>query len=530
MKQLLMGAAAVALLAACGGGDEPAAGGGDAPKAKITAKHSDLVQLADIKVRDGNPAKAADALAALNLDSSGSGLATFGGSDVDGDGATFTDVVIAPEGPDEALKIGKVELDGLDMTDTGATFSKLSVSDLAIGDGDEVGTLDNFTILNPSPALATFLSTAFSGEDPGEFPPIEEITFDAISFADFEISGMDGIPENALKIADISLRGMGNGELEAAVLSGLSFKGMEGDEALNGGIKKMAFYGMNYDFIQDIQALGEDPDEDEVMALVMSSMSDATDPPYDGIVMEDISFDGSGINFDLPLMDMIVQRDSQDRMTATVLKPMTMKLSADPDGGEGGAELAEGLSMLGYKDITLKAEGITRYDPDEDIVSYEKGSNYFELVDGAGISYSGKMGGFAAYSKAAANMQTEFGPDPSMMQEAFSNLVLHDFSLTIDDDSLVDRIFTLAASQSGEDPQQLRNQTVMMMGMAPMMAAQSGADMDLISEVVGAATEFIKEPGTLTISVNPKTPLNLGTIEDPSTLTKDALGFSATHK
>ena len=54
MKQLLMGAAAVALLAACGGGDEPAAGGGDAPKAKITAKHSDLVQLADIKVRDGN--------------------------------------------------------------------------------------------------------------------------------------------------------------------------------------------------------------------------------------------------------------------------------------------------------------------------------------------------------------------------------------------------------------------------------------------------------------------------------------------
>ena len=527
MKQLLMGAAAVAVLAACGGGGES---GGDAPSAKITAKHADLKSLSDYSVREGNASKTGEVLSLLKLDSSGAGLATFGGSSTDGDGATFTDLVIAPGGPDDAVKIGKVELDGLDITDAGAIFSKLSVSDVEIGDGEESGTVGNFTILNPSPELAAFLTTAFSGEDPGEFPPIDKVTFDAVSLGNFEISGMDGVAENALKIADISVRGMGNGELEAAVLSGLSFNGVESGEAMTGAIGKMAFYGADYAFIEEIQALGEDPDEDQVMAVVMSAMSDGTNPPYDGMVMEGLKFDGSGINFDLPLMDLIVQRDDQDRMTATVLKPMTMKLSADPDGGEGGAELAEGLSMLGYKDITLKAEGVTRYDPDKDIVSYEEGSNYIELVDGARLSYGGKLEGFSHYSKAAAEMNTEYGPDPDVMAEALSKLTLHSFTLTVDDDSLVDRVFTLAASQSGEDPQQLRNQAVMMMGMAPMMAGGSGVDMDLVTEAATAVTEFIKEPGTLTISLKPKTPLKIGDFEDPSGLTKEVLGFSATHK
>ena len=334
MKQLFMGAAAIALLAACGGGDSGDTGGTKAADIKINAQHSDLSALSDFTLRAGDPAKAGDALAALKLDSSGAGVTSFGSSDVDGDGATFTDVMIEANGPD-AVKAGKLELDGLDMANGGATFSKLALSDIEIGYGDEKGTLDNFTILNPSSELAAFFSAAVAGEDPGEFPPIEDISFDAISFSDFEMSSPEG---ESFKIAGMTLQGLGDGELEAAVLSNLTFNAEEGGEPLTGGIKKMAFYGANYDFIEEIQALGADPDEDQVMSIIMATMSDATNPPYDGIVMEDISFEGSGINFGLPLMDTIVQRDSQDRMTATVLKPMTMTLSADPEGGEGGEE------------------------------------------------------------------------------------------------------------------------------------------------------------------------------------------------
>lgn len=530
MKHLLIGAAAVALLAACGGGDDAPEAGTDAPKVKLSASHPDISDLSSFSPREGNSAKTGDVLTALNLDSSGTGLATFADSSVDGDGATFTDVVIAPGGPDEAVKIGKVELDGLDMTDAGAVFSKLSLSDLEVGEGDEVAKLDNFTILNPSAELATFLTAAFSGEDPGEFPSVDKLSFDAVSFGDFTFEGGDEDDGGVVKIANIDLRGMGGGELEAAVLSGLTFGGMDQGEKLDGGIGKIALYGADYAFLEVIQAAGADLGEDEMLQLFTSSMSDATNPPYDGIVMEDLSFTGQGVDFDLPLMDVIVQRDAQDRMTATVLKPMTMKLSADADGGEMGAGLAEGLSMLGYKDITLKAEGITSYDPDADIVSYQPGSNYIELVDGAKLAYGGKVGGFAAYSKAAANMQTEYGPDPAMMMEAFGKLTIHDFTMSIDDASLVDRLFTLSASQSGQDPQALRSQAVMGMAFAQAGAQAQGIDGDLASEAINAVTEFLQEPGKLTFSFNPPAPLVVGEINDPSVLTKDFLGFSATHE
>ena len=350
MKQLLMGAAAIALLGACGGGDEEAGTGGINPKVDIKAKHAELSSLSDFTAREGDPSKVAEALEVLNLNESGAGMLSFAESNIDGDGASFSNLTFGDE--DEGLSIGTVELDGLDVTDAGVTFSKLVVSDFKGGDSSEQVGLDNFTIVNPSPALATFLTTAFSGEDPGEFPAIEDISFDAVSFGDFSFSDSGSGDGGEIKIAGIDLQGMGDGELKAAVLSNLTFNGEEDGEPMTGGIGKIAFYGASYAFVEQIQALGENPDEDEIRAVVMSSMSDATNPPYDGVVMKDMKFDGSGINFDLPLMDMIVQRDDQDRMTATVLKPMTMTLSADPEGGEGGAELAEGLSMLGYKDIT----------------------------------------------------------------------------------------------------------------------------------------------------------------------------------
>ena len=333
MKHLLMGAAAIALLGACGGGDK-ADGGDNLPEVKIDVKQPGLSKLSDFTAKAGDPSKTADALAALNLETSGEGPLAFADSSIDGDGATFTNLTFGDE--DEGLSIGKVELDGLDMDGDDVTFSKLVVTDFQGGDGSESVGLDSFAIVNPSPALATFLTTAFSGEDPGEFPPIEDIAFDAISFGDFSFKGGDHGDDGEVKIAGIDLQGVGDGKLKAAVLSNLTFNGEEDGEPLVGGIGKMAFYGASYAFVEQIQALGEDPDEDQIMSVVMSSMSDATNPPYDGIVMEDMKFEGAGVNFDLPLMDIAVQRDDQDRMTATVMKPMTMKLSADPEGGEGG--------------------------------------------------------------------------------------------------------------------------------------------------------------------------------------------------
>jgi hypothetical protein len=118
-------------------------------------------------------------------------------------------------------------------------------------------------------------------------------------------------------------------------------------------------------------------------------------------------------------------------------------------------------------------------------------------------------------------------------QEAMGALEIGSFELKIKDDSLVDRIFNAVAAQNGQDPEQMRNQISQMMGMAPLMAQQAGVDSALASEFATAVSSFISEPKTLTIQLDPEESLSLGemsAMEDPSMLTKDYLGFSASNE
>lgn len=119
------------------------------------------------------------------------------------------------------------------------------------------------------------------------------------------------------------------------------------------------------------------------------------------------------------------------------------------------------------------------------------------------------------------------------MQEALGELTIHNFEFAIKDNSLLDRAFNAAATMQGQDPQQMKGQVSMMLGMAPMMAGEAGIDMALLTETTGALSKFISDGGTFTLKLNPSTPLSIGALmenPDPSALTKDSLGFTATQK
>ena len=179
---------------------------------------------------------------------------------------------------------------------------------------------------------------------------------------------------------------------------------------------------------------------------------------------------------------------------------------------------------------------LTDYDPDSDIVSFAADRNFITLKDGLSLKFGGKLEGYAAYASSIGNM--DMGemmgggqPDPAFLQEALSKLTLHNLNMTVIDDSLVGRLFNLAAAQSGQDVSELRSQAVMGINMAPMMAAQAGVDAEMVTELATAVSEFLQAPGTLSIALAPEDPLSIATLaemEDPSQLTKSALGFSAT--
>ncbi len=542
-KWLLVAAASAALLTGCGKKD-------NAEKADeaIEAVQADIGKISDIQLRKGNAAKAGEALTALSLADSGAGRVAFADATIDGATATFANVVISPEpdedGSSEAIKAGSLVFQGLDMTDAGATFSRMTLSDITITPDDPEKaakadvSLAQIELTNPSPATAAWVSSLLGKGEPAPFPSVGELAFDAFTMSNFAVDIHDEEDPGTVAIEGIRIQGVGDDKMELASISGIIVDVNDKDDGpIKFGIDNMSLFGADYSVVKDIQALGPDAGEDAITKTFMQSMyADPTNPPLDGVVMQGLTFDGQGIKFDMPLYDARVQRDRQDRMVGQVLKPVRMTLSADAEGGEGGAALAGMLGQLGYEKIEMLMESSSKYDPDKDIYSYETKDSYFELVDGIKMSFGGKIEGYADYSRSLGMMFSEMdpkkggAPDPDMMMDALSKMAVHGFEIKLEDNSLIDRAFNLAAAQSGEDPQQMRNQVVMMMGMAPMMAAQSGVDAALVQEAAGAVTSFISDGGTLTIKLDPKQPFRLSDFEDPSQITKESLGFSATQK
>ncbi len=526
MKKLMFGAAALALVTACGQGDKPEEVNIEEPTLK------------ELSVRAGDPAEASQALAAMSLADSG-GILSFAGSTTDGASATFTDLTITGE---DAVKVGSLVFEGLDMENGQANFGKMSLNDITLSgdEGEEVEVkLGSIELINPSPELAAWFAAGLNGQET-PFPAAENIMFDSWSingltgdFADDEADGTFGIDK-------IEIRDMANLKAAKAVITGFSLNGTDSSEGMNFDIKLGGVSATNIDakFVKAIQEnVG---DEEALMAAVMEvAYDDPMEPGYDSFTLDDLSIDVAGASFAIPSIVSGVERNAAGQPVKFVTQPYNMTLKADAAGGEAGEALLQGLSVVGYEELELKGASVASYDPDKDIVSFDAGSNYLELVDGATFRMGGKIEGYSNYAKEAAtafnfeDLAAGAEPDPMAMTNAMGQLTIHGFEFSIDDNSLLDRAFNAAATAQGADPTELKSQIGMGLAMAPMMAQGSGVDMALVSEATGALSKFISDGGTLTLKLDPETPLSVASImenPDPAAYTKDSLGFTATQK
>lgn len=521
MKHLLMGAAALALLTGCNQSDEPSS------KGEVTISKAD--------VRAGNPAMAADALAAMSLDESG-GILTFADKSVDGATATFSGVSISGE---DAVKVGSLVFEGLDMADGKATFGKMSLNDITISEEDEADVkLGNIQLTNPSNELATWLTGTLNGQEV-PFPSAENIVFDSWSMTGLTGAFDDGDENGTFGIDKIEINNMTGEKAARALISGINLDVDAGDgETVKVKLGSMSMTNIDAAFVRALQENAGD--EEAMMAALMDTVyDDPMDPGYDSFKIDDFSVSAAGASFALPSLSASVERNAAGQPVKYVTKPFTMTLNADAAGGEAGEALTQGLSLLNYEGLTLKGEGMATYDPDKDIVEFAANKNYFELVDGAKFSFGGKIEGYNAYSREVgtsfnfADMAAGAEPDPDAMMSAMSNLVFHDFEFSIDDDSLLNRAFNAAATAQGQDPDEMKSQIGVGLAMAPMMVQGSGVDVALVTEASSALSEFVQKGGKLTIKIAPDTPLAMSSImqnPDPSLYTKESLGFSATHK
>lgn len=547
MKHLMIGAAAIALLGACGNNNEQGeADLGKAGEATARSVENALKDLGDITLRRGDADQAETALAAMSLDASGSGRVSFGDSRVEDDGATFSDVSVAIPGEDDGdgadIVIGTLELDGLNYENDAPSFSSLTLSDIEIVPRDEDDredgsmTVASMSLLNPSPELAAWVASLTGSGEPAPFPTPENVGFDRWDLNGFAFNLDDGDEVVDFTVESIALGGAESASMEVAAINNIEISGTNPDGMpFSAKLDAMNLLGADFAFVRAIQ---ENADDEEAMgeALMAALYDDPMDPGFDRLQLENLTFVAEGIDFAMPRFDTIVERNDAGVAERYLTPEFTMSLSADPAAGEAGSELAGMLGSIGYEALELKGAGASTYDAETDMLEYAAEDNYLTLTDGFTLRYGGKLQGYSDYARSFASMDMDMmaaGPDDAMMQEALSKLVLHDFTLVLDDNSIVDRIFNLVAAQSGEDPAALRQQAIAMTSMGPMMAAGSGVDMELITEATTAVAAFLEEPGTLTFRLDPAEPISAATfaeVEDPSQITKETLGFSVTHE
>ncbi len=528
MKNLMSAAAASAfLLAGCGGGESS---GADADTAARTTAN----QIKDVVLRAGDPAQADAALTAMSLNATGVGRVDFDGSSVDGADATFSNVSIGVDDDEDGLiNVGTLSLKGLDMTPAGATFSELKFADVSISPPDEEGELrlGDVSLVNPSPELAAWVASLFGDGEPAPFPAADDIAFDRWSLSNLALDVAEGDGDVNLDLGSITMLGVTADSVGSMSVEGFSVNVFDPDEDLNvdARLGSMSLSGGDLSLVRAIQDnIGLD--EDEMAAAIFAQVYDnPLDPGFDSLTMSDFAVDVEGVSFAAPSIEYFIERNGDGDPVKYVNPPYTMTLDIDQDG-KFGAQAAAGLGMLGYERLELSGGGSADYDPDADILTMAADSNFITLADGFTMKYGGKIEGYSEYARSAASLSFEDEPDLDLLQEAISDLIFHDFELTLVDNSIMDRGFNLAAAQTGQDVEALRAQAQGVMAFLPLAAGESGVDPAILTELAQALSGFISEPGELTIKLDPSEPVSAASFVDPSQITKDSLGFSAKNE
>lgn len=531
MKHMLIGTvAAVALLTACGGG------GDDAPSSSSDSVQVGGVKLPGLKLVAGDADKAADALTALSLNESGAGRVNFADSKTNGADATFSDVTIGIDDAPNAITSGSLVFKGLNMTDAGASFSQMTLTDMVVTPDDaDDGTVNisSIQLTNPSPELAAWVSSLMGQGEPADFPG-----FDKISFDGFNMSGLDLIAEgvdelDVFKIGAIDIRQFSASGIGSVLFDGIDLQGNDDGQAINMSLGSMGMTGLNEVLMGAFVAgfaggVGGDPEDlaEEMFALIGAKPGD---PGYDSFTIDNFLADVSGIKVDMPSMDAVVSRDKQGRATRSVTKPFKLSVTAAPEG-EAGSQLAGPLALMGYETLNFSGASDVSMNPDDDSMNMQAKGNYFALEDGFKLSSGASISGVSKYYTKLSEGGPAAAEDPEFMLEALGEMSLNGLEISFEDNSIIDKGFTMAGAMSGQDAKGMRDQAIAGVAFLPLMAGQAGVDPAIAAEIGGALSSFLNESGTLTLKLSPNAPLTANDFTDPSALTKDRLGFSATTK
>lgn len=486
------------------------------PSEKAFAKH---FAVPNRKVSD---AEAQQALEILKLGkSSDAGLSWDETSGADGN-YSYSGLTIKDE--NSSLNIKSANLIGVHMVGDEASFDRADFSGITMINTEDNATvtLESVSIARPSPAMARSIIEGLGnikGVDDLDLnvDDDEDVSFGAIGMSGMEIKSDDmNLTAKMMVWGEDEDSGLADFKVEGVNFSGTDkhgggFTGRLGNMA-GTGLKAGAYDNLS----KGMAAPGASP---------MGAIGNINpfEKAYDSFTVSDISFDNDAVSLNLKGLEGESVEKGGVTTTRQVTEPIVIKLKDEPKD-LGTKQVFDMIKTLGYDELVFQSSGTTILDANTDTMEFK--DHLITLEDGFKLSYNYGATGVKAMTDKMQNLNAA-GSNQQIMA-SLDTMKLNGFELSLEDDSIIDRSLKLAAQMRGGTPESIRKELKVGLALAPMMAG-GGLEGDMMAELANAFGEFIENGGTLSIAMDPKTPIAINDLAKSKngSLTLKDLGFSA---
>ncbi len=432
---------------------------------------------------------------------------------------TFTGLMVTDE--DGTLTAATMTLAQPRLSEEGPVFERMVLEAGEITYPDGVARFDQLLVDQPGPGLADAAAAYFQGRE----ATVEDETLQAERFGELRVTNLDveGQSEGGgplrFSLANLQAQDSDGETLGAFELTGLSLEtsSPEANER----------FSMNLDRVE-AQTL-------TLSALDLASPQAVTGAlnagqGYDRFAMTGLAINASGLQIAMPEMRAETERRGEAVVAGMMVMP-SLTLSADPEGGDLGAQFATALTQLGYEQFDLSMISNTVYDTANDRVATE-GENALRFQDGFEMRFDQSLSGIAAYTAAyAAWFASQPPPDAvAPLDEVLAPLMVERFAIALEDQGLLDRAFAAAAEQQGVEPAMIRMQAAGMIGLMSAFAGDAVSP-QILAQAQGALMGFVSAGGTLEIELAPDTPVSAAElIGENGSANLDAAGLTIRHQ
>ena len=468
------------------------------------------VKIEEIAPRKVNDAQADQALTALSLKDSGSGALSWASKTGDSGNYVFSDVIIkGDDNNDDPLKVKTLELKGAHMVDDLVAFDSITMNDMSTTDDDATVTVKKLELIKPSPTLSAEIAKAFSGDDDA-FDDIEG----NIGIGGFDMAGLTIIGDDGNITMDKFMFGEAKDKTGVFTLKNLKMDIQE-NEDVKINLGSIDVTGINVEKYKGLVSesfkagASNDKISEDAMKKIMSSVNPYS-PDYKNFSLRDLDMNVDGLTIDV---DSIDGKSTAKNGITTITQntsPIVITPPADGDNKDM-LQFKEALKTMGYERLVFQTSSTSIMNEATDSVDVV--DSYFQMEDGFKLNFDYSVNGVKEMMAKAAELGTNSAiePNPLAAMEMLSSMKFTKARIALEDNSIIERSFKMAASQQGGDPAMLKNQAKAGLAFLPMMA-KDPAQQALAMEASQALGSFLDNSGTLVIEMNPASPVDMGAI------------------